>query len=440
MKTIEALFDPRPYQRVAMRKFLLEDKKRMLLLWPRRAGKDHLSINLVWMKAIQEPGLYLYMLPVISQAASVIWNGRGKNGIAFMDYLPKEIVAKVNHSSMSVYLINGSIIRVTGSNAYESLIGSNPRLVIYSEIQNSDLRSWDYLRPILAENGGSCIMIGTAKGYNHLYELYTNNLDNPEWFVQKLTVDDIVLDDGSPVITQEAIEEERRSGMSESLIQQEFYNSFTAAIVGAYYAQELDLMKQAGRICSFNIDPNLPVHVSFDLGISDATSVCLMQIHPNKDVKVIYHFEETGQELSYYTYKLHELKERLGFKRFGTVYLPHDVRQRSLSTGQTRLVTLQKSGLSNLRIVGNHKIIDRIQCVRSMLPRVSLHKDNCKTLIRALSEYRANYDEKNKVSRGPVHDKFSHAADSFGYFCVGHLETNEPAAYSLQRKYASFQP
>ena len=433
------LFSPRPYQRAMLRAFLISGKKRLLAIWHRRAGKDTLAFQLMWLAAIQRPGLYLYLAPVISQAASIIWRGRGSNGIAMIDYIPKEIISKINQSTMSITLVNGSIIRITGSDAWESIIGSNPLGVVYSEYQNSDIRAWDYIRPILAENSGWAAFTATPRGFNHLYDLYQNVKDNPSWHVELLTVDDTTLNDGTPVISKEVIEEERLAGMDPNIIQQEFFASFSAAIKGAYYADEMRLVSERGRILNFNIEPNLVVHVSFDLGISDATSVCLFQVHPNLDIKVIYHWEESGKELAHYAFRLEKLKSELGFKKYGHMFFPHDIRVRELGSGLTRIEQLRKCGI-NPRIVGNHRVVERIQCVRAMMHKVWFLEKNCKFLIRALSEYKGRWDEKYKTSSGPVHDLFSHAADSFGYFAVGYLEAFDNKQLEVQKKYASFVP
>lgn len=439
IKEIESSFRPRKYQSDMMKAFFRDGKKRILLVSHRRSGKDLTSFNIMWMAAIQKPGLYLYLLPVISQSATVIWKGRGSDGKKFTDNCPAEIIAKKNESTMSITLINGSIIRVTGSDAFESLVGCNALGIVFSEFQNSDIRALELLRPIVSENGGWLIFTATPRGHNHLYELYQTNKDNPDWFVQHLTVDDTFREDGTPVITAAMIDEERRGGMDENIINQEFFCSFSAAIKGAYYADEMRLVAERGRILNFNIDAFTPVHVSFDLGISDATSVCLFQVSANGDVKVIYHWEETGRELAHYAFRLEKLKSELGFKKYGHMFFPHDIKVRELGSGLTRIEQLRKCGI-NPRVVGNHKVVERIQCVRAMMHKVWFHETNCKFLIRALSEYKGKWDEKNKTSTGPVHDSFSHAADSFGYFAVGYLEAYDNKQLDIQKQYAKFIP
>jgi hypothetical protein len=58
---------------------------------------------------------------------------------------------------------------------------------------------------------------------NHGFKQYDLALRNKSWFCQLLTVDD------THSVSKEAIEEERLSGMSEDMIQQEFYCSFLAS-------------------------------------------------------------------------------------------------------------------------------------------------------------------------------------------------------------------
>ena len=57
--------------------------------------------------------------------------------------------------------------------------------------------------------------------------------ENPNWFAQALTVDD------TGAVPMEAIDEDRASGMPEEMIQQEYWCSFDAPLVGSYYGDYL---------------------------------------------------------------------------------------------------------------------------------------------------------------------------------------------------------
>ena len=56
----------RPYQIDVAKKLFLEDIKRQLHEWPRRAGKEVVTWNLILQAAITAPGLYMMVYPTTS--------------------------------------------------------------------------------------------------------------------------------------------------------------------------------------------------------------------------------------------------------------------------------------------------------------------------------------------------------------------------------------
>lgn len=63
---------------------------------------------------------------------------------------------------------------------------------------------------------------------------------NPDvWFLSEKTVEDTTNTDGERIVTDKMIDEERRDGMDEDLVQQEYYVSFEASVKGAYYADQI---------------------------------------------------------------------------------------------------------------------------------------------------------------------------------------------------------
>ena len=213
----------RPYQIPVWNAFVNNNVKRGILVLPRRNGKDLLSLNIVVAKAMQRVGLYLYIAPFYAQVRNIIWDGADKEGRRFLDYLPKEIIKAKYESRMAIELVNGSIIKFGGSDSPDSLVGGNPCGIVFTEASLHKSDVWEYLRPILAENGGWALFNGTPRGMNHFYVLYKTNQNDPEWFIQYLTC----LDTGIP--TLEAINKERKSGMPEYMIQQEFYCNWNAS-------------------------------------------------------------------------------------------------------------------------------------------------------------------------------------------------------------------
>lgn len=415
-------FTPREYQKDPFRDIFVEGKRSIIDIWHRRAGKDNTEINIMGAATQEKIGLYLYLLPELTQAKKVVWKGRSKDGIAFLDHFPKELIASVNNTDLRVEFKNGSMFQLGGSDRYDSWMGTNPLGIVYSEYSLQNPAARDYFSPILAENGGWEAINGTPRGKNHLYELYELAKNDPDWGCRRLTVDDTKRHDGSPVITQEAIDRLRRSGMSEEIIQQEFYCSFEAAIDGAYYAKQIKQAEADGRIRDFPIEPGLPAYTFWDLGYDDSTSIWVMQPFRN-EFRFIGYYENSGEKLSHYVNWLHDFRDRNGIT-YGNAnhYLPHDVEVHELGTGLSRRQTLFNLGM-NCNVVPKSDPMDGIEATRMLFPRFWIHKTNCKQGIRCLKEYHKEYDQKNHCYKPkPKHDWSSHGADAMRTFSTSWID------------------
>lgn len=214
-------WNPRKYQR-PLWKYLCQGGKRAVAIWHRRAGKDSLSLNWTAKAMLKRVGVYWHMLPLNTQARKVVWDAIDKKGRRVIDQVfPLPLRKSVNSQEMKIELWNGSIWQCVGSDNYNALVGSNPVGVVFSEYSLADPAAWDFIRPILAENDGWALFIYTPRGQNHGYTLY-NNAIAAGWFAQVLTVED------TKAIDLSVIDDERRAGMPEAMIQQEFYCSFDA--------------------------------------------------------------------------------------------------------------------------------------------------------------------------------------------------------------------
>lgn len=222
--TIPYKFQPRSYQ-LPFLKAMDSGFKRACWVVHRRGGKDKTAVNFTAKEMFKRVGMYYHCLPTYNQARKVLWDAIDKDGFKMMDHIPEPVRAKTNNSEMKITLQNGSIWQAIGADNYDAVVGANPVGLVMSEWAVSDNypKAWDYFRPILAENGGWAIFIYTPRGRNHGFSLYQEAMRNPDWFCQLLTVDD------TKAIDQIEIQKERDSGMSEDMIQQEFYCSFIAS-------------------------------------------------------------------------------------------------------------------------------------------------------------------------------------------------------------------
>jgi hypothetical protein len=406
---------PRPYQQPVWQ-YLQDGGRRAVCCWHRRAGKDSLGINWCARAAFERTGTYFHLLPELKHGRKVVWDAIDRKGRRVVDQaFPPEIRESTHDQEMRIRLANGSVWQVVGSDSYDTLVGTNPVGVVFSEYALSNPAAWDFLRPILAENQGFALFISTPRGENHFRDLFEVAKAQEGWFAELLTVDD------TKAISRQAVEDERAAGMPDAMIRQEFYCSFQAGVAGAYYGDYLEEATTEGRITRVMHEPDLEVFTAWDLGIDDATVIWFFQLIRN-EIHVIDYYENSGVGLEHYA-------KELGAKPYvyGGHHLPHDVNVTELGTGRSRLQVLNGLGIRG-HVVPRVSIEDGIQAVRSILPRCWIDEERCARGIKALRNYRTEYDERAGTFRGrPYHDWTSHAADAFRYLAVGlrHTENAE---------------
>jgi len=147
---------PRPYQEPLW--WSLEAGcKRAVCIWHRRSGKDMTALNWCATQSFNRVGLYWHLFPTYSEGRKVIWQGRDKAERLFLDAFPEDLYYRKLEQEMSIFLKNGSIYQVVGSDHVDRLMGANPIGVIVSEYALQNPAAWDLIRPMLAENEGWAI-------------------------------------------------------------------------------------------------------------------------------------------------------------------------------------------------------------------------------------------------------------------------------------------
>jgi hypothetical protein len=200
--------------------------------------------------------------------------------------------------------------------------------------------------------------------------------------------------------------------------------AFHASVQGSYYASEMVRIYEGNRIRLIPYDPTLTVDTWWDLGMNDKNVIIFTQAYGN-EIRIIDYYENSGEGLAHY---VNVLRER-GYT-YGVHGLPHDVKVKELGTGITRLETLQKLRLGNIRIVQRTpNIIDDIEVVRQILPRCYFDAEKTGKLVDALENYRRAYNESTgEFTNTPVHDKHSHAADAMRTLARGWTKHSIDAA------------
>ncbi len=401
--TLPHNFNPRDYQ-IKFLQAMDSGIKRALLIWHRRSGKDLTTFNWVIKKLMAEPAICYYIFPTYSQAKKAIWDSKDSNGRPFLEYIPKDIIESKHQQEMKIKLINGSMFQMVGSDNIDSIMGTNPKIVVFSEYAMQNPQAWDYIRPILRANGGVAIFISTPRGKNHFYDLYNNVKDSKDWFVNKCSIDD------TGFLTKEDIEIERKEGMSDELIEQEFYVSFDKGVEGSYYGRAIEKARVEGRICNVAYEPRSPVNSAFDVGFGDSTSIVLWQ-EIGGEIRIINCYENQGEGMAHYVKWLQSQPYV-----YGTHYMPHDAGNGSIQTGRTLQDIAYELGLKTTILEREKDIQIGIEAVRSLLNICYIDETKCKYLIKCLENYQKRFNEKtNAYSETPLHSWASHMSDAFRY-------------------------
>jgi phage terminase large subunit len=430
MPTIQLpyLFQPREYQLPLLKAFD-SGIKRIIQIWHRRSGKDKVDIQIVARAMLEEVGNYYYLYPTYSQGKKALWEGRGKDGVKYLDHFPKELRdGDPNDTEMKVKYKNGSIFQVIGVEDPDKVVGTNPRGIVFSEYSLQNPKAWDLLRPILAENGGWAIFNYTPRGRNHAYKLHMQNQDNPKWFIQKLTVED------TKALSLEDIDEERRAGMSEDMVQQEFYCSYISATQGSIYWNEVDQAEKNGQFKDVPHDPRLLVHTVWDLGKNDTNCIGFYQSNGLTCRKIDY-LSGNRKGLPDWIAAVRAKAQAMGYD-LGKHFAPHDIQVSDYSTtgNQSRLEVAQDLGFQ-FEIVPNLSIQEGIEAGRRFFKQLYVDKTKCADWLEAIPQYTREYDEDLKIFKDkPLHDWTSHYADEHRYASLVHTHfTNEHYKQQLQR-------
>lgn len=413
----------RDYQAPLWR-YLAAGGTRAVTPWHRRSGKDDIALHWGATAAMTRVGTYWHMLPQANQARKAIWDAVDPHtSMRRINWaFPMELRETTRDQDMLIRFRNGSTWQVIGSDSYDSLVGSPPVGVVFSEYALADPNAWAFLRPILLENKGWALFISTPRGRNHFHRMYEYALKDPAWFAQKLTVDD------THRLTAEEIDRERRELAAErgddeadNIIQQEYYCSFDAAIPGSYYGKLLARAEAEGRITDVPHDPRLPVYVGWDIGVGDSTALWFAQ--QNKfSTRIIDHYEMSGVGADHYA---RVIRER-GYN-YGKHYLPHDADDREWGNNATsRIEVLRSLGVKPTQVLPRSSIDDRINAARILLQTAYFDRTKCERGLDCLRQYQKVWDEKNRAySLKPLHDWASHSSDAFGYLAQGLRETPE---------------
>jgi phage terminase large subunit len=184
------------------------------------------------------------------------------------------------------------------------------------------------------------------------------------------------------------------------------------SLEGAIYANELRAAKEDGRIRNVPYDAAKLVHTFFDLGWADNTSIWFAQ-SVGPELHLIDYYSNSLQPIQHYL----QVMQGKGYI-YGTDWLPHDAKAKSLQTGRSVEEVMLQMG-RKVQITPNLSINDGIQAARTVFNRCYFDENKCAEGLQSLRHYRYDIDPESKQLSGrPLHDFHSHAADAFRYFAL----------------------
>ena len=322
----------------------------------RRFGKTVAAINQLIHSALQNTKKnpqFHYIAPNYTQAKRVAWE--------YLKEYTRPLGSIANVAELRVNFL-GRQISLHGADNPDSLRGIYSDGCVLDEYGNMRPELWSQvIRPALADRKGWALFIGTPMGDNHFKQLrdYAEDKENKQWSLCEFKASE------TGIVDAEELKAAKRE-MGDNRYNQEFEVSFDAPIVGSYYGELLNELKEQGRIRDIATDVRTGKWTAWDLGMSDSTSIWVCETIAG-EVRVMDYYENAGQSLEHYITWLQEK----GYDKYEHI-LPHDVEVRELGTGKSRKEMLEEGGL-NITVAPKLGVEDGIQAVRQFLKNCYFH-------------------------------------------------------------------
>lgn len=371
-----------------------DDSRFRVVVAGRRFGKTFLSTYELLRAALSGNRKNCwYVAPTYKAAKEIAWD-------MLINSIPSEYIAKTNETSLTLYLKNGSVISLKGAEKPDNLRGRSLDFIVLDEFADMRKEAWyEVLRPSLSDRLGSALFIGTPKGRNHFYDLWTKGADGEaEWQSFQYTT----VDGGN--VPPEEVEQAKRD-LDQRTYEQEYEARFVNYAGIIYYAfnREESVKKFTGHADT--------LHIGMDFNLDPMSAVIAV-----RNGGLLHCVDEIVMYGSNTDEMVDELRTRYPDTQM-VIYPDPASRQRKTSAGgRTDLSILQNAGFS-VKAKSKHTAIrDRINAVNARLNTAEgvrqLHIDpRCKQVIESLE--RQTYKE--GTSQPNKDDGYDHMNDALGY-------------------------
>lgn len=279
-------------------------------------------------------------------------------------------------------------------------------IVWCEEAQNISKRSWDILIPTIRKPASEIWV--TFNPYMDTDDTYKRFIINKpsNARVEKINYTD------NPFFPKVLEIERTRCSVSNPEDYANIWEGDTkAAADGAIYHNEIRAAQESGRITNVHPDALLKTHIVMDLGWNDSMSIILCQRNLS-EIRIIDYIEDDHRTLDSYSDQLKQLGHN-----WGTMYLPHDARNKDFKYGTSAEEIMQRLGWTT-EVIPKSNIETGIKLARMTFERAYFDQNKTKRLIECLKNYRRSINQTTQEPQAPLHDEYSHGADAWRYACA----------------------
>ncbi len=279
-------------------------------------------------------------------------------------------------------------------------------IVWCEEAQNISKRSWDILIPTIRKPASEIwVTFNPYMDTDDTYKRFIINKPNNAR-IEKVNYTDNPF---FPKVLE--IERERCRNHNAEDYANIWEGDTKAAADGAIYHNEIRQAQESGRITTVHPDALLKTHIVMDLGWNDSMSIILCQRNLS-EIRIIDYIEDDHRTLDSYSDQL----KKLGHN-WGTMYLPHDARNKDFKYGTSAEEIMQRLNWQT-EVIPKANIETGIKLARMTFERAYFDQDKTKRLIECLKNYRRSINQTTQEPQAPLHDEYSHGADAWRYTCA----------------------
>ena len=314
------IYTPHAKQAEAHRAFLVDGYDRGTLFWGRQVGKSLWSVKHLEMAAAYKQGPYHIVFNTHKHAKDVMWR-------QYKDTIPKEMIYDTNatdlvitlqYIKMPIYIpgmgwqavkhnaeLARSTIQLLGSDYADDHRGLKSNGMIFDEYQDQDPANFaSVYKYFFTTTQGWAAFMGTAKGYNHWWELleYAKQEKNKRWYYLEATYKDNPAIKPSPEEWYKVEYDEAEARGELDIFNQEVNLQFrtVAGSVYKWFDRKTHVITQTDK----RIPDNPTIYVTWDFGWSEGHPTAINVVEIDNHGKWFVTDEVHGYEMS--------IKELLG--------------------------------------------------------------------------------------------------------------------------------